>query len=417
VNVKTIGLVLSAWLLAAGWGSAQTARNDDKEPAERRTVTSRHYEDIEVLRRILLGRLQKMYGPSYRTGLTGKSVYTLSGTDGNRQWVRSATGYGNATNNPYNPNTTVSGGGYRATGKDSSVLSPAFNLEGVYLKGQGVVYTVTLPPPEGDPRALSSSRTGKPLSEWDRMRSLVRHEKGADGDKADGVKKPSLTETFLKVLAENGHHFTRLDDKETLTLVVTFRRPSFLERLSGAEVLFRGQYDSTTATGQHVRALGEKMKANKAIEVKDVALAVRDYELLGDLHLRQGKSQDALGSYARAMELLKRYPDKGSDAKQLAGIYGKVAQAYLALQQTQAAHKAIEISLSYMKNIDEASSTAKGAKGTRASNLPAKLIISASKKLLDQAGTGKVPFAEFVKEAKVEYLPFAAKTKEGGKEK
>ena len=415
MNVKTIGLVLSAWLLAAGWGSAQTARNDDKEPAERRTVTSRTYEDIEVLRRILLGRLQKMYGPSYRTiGLTGKSGYTL---DGNRQWVRSTSIYSNTPTNPYDPNTTASGSGYRATRKESSVLSPAFNLEGVYLKGQGVVYTLTLPPPEGDPRTLSSSRTGKPLSEWDRMRSVVRHDKGADGDKADGVKKPSLTETFLKVLAENGHHFTRLDDKETLTLVVTFRRPSFLERLSGAEILFRSPSDSTVVTGQYVRALGEKVKANKTIEAKDVALAVRDYELLGDLHLRQGKTQEALSSYARAMEVLKRYGDKGSDAKQLAGIYGKVAQAYLALQQTDAARRAIEMSLTYMKNIDEGSSTAKGAKGTRASNLPAKLIISASKKLLDQAGTGKVPFTEFVKEAKVEYLPFAARTKEGGKEK
>ena len=41
--------------------------------------------------------------------------------------------------------------------------------------------------------------------------------------------------------------------------------------------------------------------------------------------------------------------------------------------------------------------------------LPNKLIISASKRLLDQVGTGKISFEEFKKSVSVQYLDFSQK--------
>jgi hypothetical protein len=415
MNVKTTGIVLSTWLAAVGWTGAQSAKNSDKEPAERPTSRVRMYEDIEILRRILLGKLQKVYAlPSAQS----KHVLTHTSTsDGvKRRWL-SRGSYDNPKQGMFGGNGGV---GETSVATSNQYLVPSSprspGLEGFYLKGKGVFYTMTLPRLAGDPRALGTETPSKPLSEWERTRKEMRHEKVGTADKELGRKGPGLTETILKVLAENGHHFARLDDKETLTVVVTFRAPSLAGWLSGEVVLQQGLQGDPELVAR-LKTLDEKVKAKKALGEEDVVLAVRDYELLGDLHARQGKSQEALACYAQAVRLLNGNSSQFKDAKQVAGLYGKVAQVYLALQQNEAARKAILTSLEYLKRIDDSETKpAKSAKGRSSVALPAKLIISASKKVLDQAGAGKMTFADFVKEAQVEYLPFTNK-KENPKER
>jgi hypothetical protein len=419
MHVKTIGFVLSTWLVAAGWTAAQNGKNGDKEPGERRTGRARMYEDIEILRRILLGKLQKVYAP---LAVENRHVLTYPKNGGGDVKRGQMVG---AYVAPKETLVTRSGGfsgegGYAPANYTTlnEYLVPSSSwfsgLEGVYLKGQGVVYTMTLPPLAGDPRVLGTERPSKPLSDWERMRKEIRHEKVDAATREGRGKKPSLTETILKVLAENGHHFTRLDDRETVTVAVTFRSPSLIDRISTLEILQQVVRADPKGTLWTNKPLGEK---SNAATPEQLAHALRDYELLGDLHLRQGKAQEALASYARLLQVLKKFPDKQQDAKQVANLYGKVAQAYLSLQQNDAARKAVEMSLVYLKRI-EANETkpAKGGKGQSSPSLPAKLIISASKKVLDQAGAGKMTFAEFVKEAQVEYLPFTAKAKEANKE-
>src|SRR5262249_2913107 len=51
-----------------------------------------------------------------------------------------------------------------------------------------------------------------------------------------------------------------------------------------------------------------------------------------------------------------------------------------------------------------------GKTAPSATPLPAKLIVSASKKLLDQVGSGKMSFEEFKKAATVQFLDFSEKT-------
>src|SRR5262249_40922644 len=128
---------------------------------------------------------------------------------------------------------------------------PAFQLEGVYLKGQGVVYTTTLPhhgkvtlPDHGkvveDPHSIpgklvaaatctkchadsftrlveESIRTSEKMpSLWEQTRREMRGVK--DEQKPPVPKKKELEvcgpgtvgEAVLKALAENGHHFSHL---------------------------------------------------------------------------------------------------------------------------------------------------------------------------------------------------------------
>jgi hypothetical protein len=391
-----IGPLLSTWLLAASLVTAQEAKPDDndkdKEKRTPRTTATKMYEDIEIMRRLLSRKLQPVTAPD--KPLVATSAQPNSGG----MWGAKGGCYGGSGG--YVLQQTQTGAAWKET---SAGVRP-LNLEGVYVKDQGVIYTVTLPPSSRDPSTVLGRPAPKTLSEWDRMRKEVRHEKVEPADKSGQAKRPSVAETVLKTLAENGHHFTRLDDKETLTVVVTFRAsPS-------------GNGPWPALIQQQLISQGAAARTGAYPDIKDASYyakgspSVRSYELLGDLHLRHGRANEALPSYGKALEMAKSTP-KEVDAKQVAAIYSKVAQAYLALKQNDQAQKAVEFSLVYLKKSEENGGKAdKSAKG-KTSSLPAKLIITASKKLLDQAGAGKMTFAEFAKEAKVEYLTFSAKTK------
>src|SRR5437879_12887418 len=105
------------------------------------------------------------------------------------------------------------------------------NIEGVHLQGQGAVYTLTLPNP---PRSRSATKktVTKPLSDWERARRAIRGDQSQPKESAP-VKESNesgifaeleksghlgLTETILKILAENGHNFQQLAPDETITV-------------------------------------------------------------------------------------------------------------------------------------------------------------------------------------------------------
>ena len=126
--------------------------------------------------------------------------------------------------------------------------------EGVYLKDYGVVYTVTLtPPPNGMlPGPTAGVVTLTPLSPWERTRKELRGEKiENEGKPVSG--SPSLSEVILKVLADNGKHFTRLAEGERITVVVTFRDDGVISS-STAGVL--GMVSSANGPGAKPRLVG-----------------------------------------------------------------------------------------------------------------------------------------------------------------
>src|SRR5439155_21363391 len=114
------------------------------------------------------------------------------------------------------------------------------NIEGVYVKGQGATYTLTLPPPPRSRPAATKKTSSKPLTDWERARHTLSGDQ-PQPQKSEPAKEPSengifaeleksghlgLTEAILRALAENGHHFSQLAPDEKITVAVTFREPS-----------------------------------------------------------------------------------------------------------------------------------------------------------------------------------------------
>jgi hypothetical protein len=287
------------------------------------------------------------------------------------------------------------------------VQIPVFaDAEGVYLKGQGVVYTVTLPPMRHDVKGGPVKPSAKPLSDWERVRSELRGEK-PPAEAAPASAPPSLAETLLRLLAKNGHHFTQLSPRQTLTVVVTFREPAPKTAPAGASVTAGSPATSMpgpsggnpgTMPGMAGGTPGMPMMPGTG---RPPATA-RDYELLGDLHLKQGRAQEASASYKKALECLQTHNRATADHFTLQRKLA-VTGVLLAEQSPPAQREAaVRRALDFLQRVDR---EAKGMPGAR---LPARLIISAPKSLLDQAGSGKMSFADFRRAASVEFQPAAA---------
>ena len=104
----------------------------------------------------------------------------------------------------------------------------------------------------------------------------------------------------------------------------------------------------------------------------------------------------------------------------LAGVEAasKLAQANLALSHPDGARAALARAAEYARRAEQQTggpAKPAAAAGAAAPPLPAKMIVSAPIRLLDEVGAGKITFEEFRKGATVEYLPFASPGKEGGR--
>jgi hypothetical protein len=402
MSPKITGLLLSAWLLAAGAAAGQGDAVQAKKPAQ----STEMYEDIEIFRRLLAAKLQGQYVNLSSSFLQPWGGYGAAGSNYDWNGLQGFSG-GSGNQGSGFGGTGLQGSGLSGTtfqgsglagmsgrtnlygGFNGYVVRRSFDLEGVYLKGQGVVFTATLPPPDRDPLGSSSKVSVKPLSDWDRARMEIRGEKPAQA-RPPAPKSPGLAELVLKTMADNGHRFRQLAENENLTVVITFRSLAS----SGAPLAIY------YLTGQ-----GSGGTSAYTVDRKGTPSSARDYELLGDLHMRQGKKQDAVKAYLDAFKL-----DPGQR------LLGKVVTAYVAMDKTvnvNDTQKFIQRLEAYLKANEtkpvEASKVA--APSTAGKSLPAKLIISASKALLDQAGAGKIDFEAFKKAATVEYLTFGSTTK------
>jgi tetratricopeptide (TPR) repeat protein len=369
------------------------------------------YEDVETLRQILAQKLHPY------AVVHAPNVNTLMYPDSNAQFFQShLTGQfyqsnlpnqlGAGSMNPYAqfPNSI----GYSANAV--SVASTTF-LEGNYLKGQGVVYTVTLAPPGRDPRPQPAAAPPKPVSDWDRTRRELRGDPPPPSTAKPPTREPSVADVILKALAENGHHFGNLGDGESLTVIVTFRDP----------------YHPPGARRQHS---GTEPAARPPENKAAAPSSARDYELLGDLHLKQGKPDEAIKAYLKGTE-------QKPDAKQLADLHAKLASAYQVLAGGDAKnhdaamlraleflrlHQADENRMRDLSNTQfalQALAQAGAAAPKPAVRLPAKLVVTAPKRALEQVGSGQLSFVEFQKAVTVEYLnfdPADAPAEKGGKE-
>jgi tetratricopeptide (TPR) repeat protein len=451
--MTTKSLIFTFWLLTPGLLLAQTGQAP--APARPPVQGKQMYEDIEIMRRILnrkLGTWPSLIALNQRCTACHNPGITLFKNVGDTAGLA----VGDFDNDGRLDILVLNDPHHGNLGNSHATVSVPFNTEGVYLKGHGIVYTLTLPPPPRVARPQAKKPAAKPLTEWERTRRQIRGDNEDSQDLATLESKQIeawmshfqgenphlwLTETIVKILAENGQHLSQLPENETLTVAVTFRDLGQFKGLANQNAK-RGTLEAWGAQSDEGEAmqswnvqpgdpglqtwqnLQTPLKpgeggggANTIRPMFQKALtpgggggdkppsSIRDFELLGDLHLRQGKAREAIRTYQQALNL-------NPEPKQAAAIYRKIAQADLALEDDAGAKKALEMAQEFLAHqptaaMGNAAKTKTGggaAKPQAASPIVSKLIISAPKRLLDQVGTGKVGFHDFEKQVIVEYV-------------
>jgi tetratricopeptide (TPR) repeat protein len=477
MNRELIGLTATLWLVVAGSGLAQVVDYRSTLRVGEVHLTSapevhlpQMYEDIEILRRILHRTLLEQYG--FASSAAGKQ-WSHDLTPNDSVWLTRV----NRHTSP--PSLTEQSLHSLLTDKvyQSSLNAKDFFLgttlhwpthtslahdyseaEGTYLKGHGVVYSLTLPPPPQDPLPAPAKSGPKPLSQWERVRKELRGEKVEAADAQRTRQDVRLADAVLKVLADNGQHFTQLGDNEQLTVAITFRggscvschaareaqpakpgggtgRASDFDKPSGGKADAGGGPRSGSGGGTPgsfggIDAFADTGAGADRVFKPDSQVQqteVQNYLLLGDLHLKQGRAKEAVTAYQKALDLhQKPAAGKPGDSQAVHSnltaieLQTKLAQAYLSLGDQDSARKTLHDLAGHARGVEELVQVPRGRtvgvdKPSAAGlPLPAKLIISAPKKLLTEAGAGKISYEEFKKAASVQYLTFPAPEKKPG---
>ena len=89
----------------------------------------------------------------------------------------------------------------------------------------------------------------------------------------------------------------------------------------------------------------------------------------------------------------------------MATTAGKLIQVYSTLGKVEELKKTLKLLDQHVQKIAAEQKGGKPAAPPAKVELPAKLVISAPKKLLDLVGSGKLTFEEFRKNATIEYQP------------
>ncbi len=297
-----------------------------------------------------------------------------------------------------------------ATGKQLGFAAAAPVLggaEGFYLKGRGVVYSVTLPPSPHDAKTEPAAPAPKAPSDWELLRRQLRGDK--EEKPAAMAKELTVVEIVLRTLARNGHNFSQLAAKESVTVVVTFRMGVAMAALGGGVSVWDfkpTQPQAAGPMGSGNRSIGMQPAGTNPSGMIRPSSA-RDYELMGDLHLKQNRIQEASKAYSEALHLYKIHGTE--DTPQARTLYRKVAQTCLGLAEAAPGGKNENLLATALKYLQKATQTPAATAPTApaAARLPARLLVSAPKALLDQVAAGTLGFEEFRRAAQVEYTPAA----------
>jgi hypothetical protein len=420
-------------------------------PAAKAADKQAMYEDIEIMRRIL----NKQVGPvrvsvedpttsSWDNGTNRWDAFTVPGTQLQRYspYGLPSGGFDTPTVDPSgvwlvpHGSTTIQyaqladtySSSFADHGAYRRLLKGGSNFEGAYLKGHGVVYTGSVPAAnvaglEPPPRSLhlvslcsschdaaSIRKLVEPAAEpareeptqWEKVRREVRGVKDEPAPKPpervqrqDICTPGALAELILETLAQNGYNFRALPAAEGISVIVTV--------------------PGVTAPASDAAKRKEKGEASTAVRTAKQLLD------LADLHTKQGKSDEAAKTLADAIKRLADQPLSYSpdtpydavakevlEAKQLLrSAYSKQAQLLLYAGRIKEAREALDKAenASLVVNGQEKPVVTPSAdKGPPA--LPAKLVVTVSKKLLDEVHAGKIDLPAFKKGAEVEAIGF-----------
>jgi tetratricopeptide (TPR) repeat protein len=449
--VKSTAIVLSAIasFALAGVANAQGSKLSEQHRVAAATPASpqmrQMYEDIEILRRLLDRGLKDAQA---RTETVRSVAFS---PDGRR--LATATGTAEGTVRLWDVAT-----GRQLTGllNEPHASPELLGPQGTYLKGYGIVYTLTLPVHFQVPAAAPRPPAPKPLSEWERTRKELRGEK-VKAEAPAAPKSPAVVDALLQVVAANGHNLSQLPEDERVTLAISLPRGQECSKCHAAQSALgaartgpifsdvTGQVGLQTdyvwraiATDATTRQPGvavadfdgdglvDLLVATGPKEIEEEVQArkteARKQALLGDMHLKNGNHREAAEAYQKAVDAYQKLlewkrrvnldltglPGKDVQADvEAVEVYTRLAQAYLALGERDKALKSLLDVSVYAQRAGQAQAKPKATDKAAPIPLPAKLILTASKKLLDQVGSGKITFDEFRKEISVEYLDFS----------
>jgi hypothetical protein len=448
-----------AALLALGIGSlpvpAQTPKIQDEvntrlaeQRARRADQAQRErYEEIEIMARLLDRGVDQLAGVGFRDG-TQALAYFLDGS-----MPAGSSGAGGSDRvrvwDVHTGKRIAAHAGLDLTG-----------VQGVYLKGQGAVFTTTVPLHFQRPVGGADRATPKPLTEWERVRRELRGEP-VEAPKGHDATDTSIADAVLKVLAENGKNLTHIPEEESVTVALTLAPGpacASCHNAGGAGTMGPGGMGSGMmpsgggpmggAGGMGPPGMGSGMGPRGPGDPRmggppgmlgsgggptgpgsgggppgpgagsgpatggggppDAASALADFRkfaLMGDLALKQNDYLQAVEQYRKAAAVRIPHVD-AAVVLEHAEVTTKLARALMAQGKLAEADKVVAGLQELAQSLKERRGPDKPAEKRPEMTLPAKLIITVPKKLLDLAGAGKAPFDEFRKAASVEYLAF-----------
>jgi tetratricopeptide (TPR) repeat protein len=300
-----------------------------------------------------------------------------------------------------NANTLLAQRGYLTRYSDGGDLG----IEGVYLPGYGVVFTATLPTSRRDGKVTETKPVSKPLSDWERTQKELRGEKVEPVTTQTTTRGPSTRDIIAQVLADNGRHLSKLRDDERLTVVITFRGSA-----AGTSMYNPVTTNATTLFGAYLSPGGQTTQVAPSSAAPALtpsqsgkqASSAHDYLMLGDLHLKQQQYQSALDTYRKAMSMfedeLKSSPAEDKNQR-LGAMLSRQAQALIALGKYAEAQDVLERVQGLRDGKGQDSPSVSNSTKVR---LPTKLIVSATKRQLDQVAAGRMKIEEFRKAISVE---------------
>jgi hypothetical protein len=377
------GLILAQTAAKQGTPPVPATRPAAVDPAKLTAM----YEDVEIMRRIL-NRDLAAYQQAVCSTCHAPVRMPHGSSDG---WKFLTSDYYPRALGPMTGGTTVGamvGAMTGGTTAPAAHVSGVSEMEGTYLKDYGVVFNVSMPAFLETKKSEPAPPPAKAVNDWERMRQSLRGEK-PDKAGVPAEQAPDLADLILKDLADNGRNFSKLGANENLTVIVTFRQTtdphsSIVPGFSDRRTLFTGMKPDPFKGQTHPGAIGPSSGAG-------------DFELLGDLQVKQGRIQEAIQAYQKALEV-------NSDRKRTASVYQKLAQAHLKLDEKGSdLDKTISRAVEYLKLAQQSAKGAEAAPAGAPQILTSKLIVSVPKSLLD-AAEKVLSFSQFRQAARVERI-------------
>jgi len=393
-------LALATTLILPGAALPQTAKIQAE--TDKALHLARVYQDIEIMRRLVQRRVfsfaascNKCHRDPYGDQLTFQVDRSASMDD--------IANYNEAANPDRGLGVLVGDyDGARRPARSSS--SESVVIDGHYVKGHGVILQAQLPTSllafTREPRGhrAGGKKNPAPASEWDQIRKQLWGEK-VDESAAprDNPHEVTIQEVLLSVLAENGKHFQSLAANEQLIVNVTFRdAPAAATTLGDRgdrKPLGKWLSDSggsaSNPTGGNLPVQGGSTPNTAA------NISFKDYELLADFHIKQGRYQEAVKTLQKALEVNK-------DATRVSTLYRKLASAYMLQDAGQSNPAVLEKAAEFLKKAQEAGKTA--AVPAQRLTLPTRVVITASRAALQQASPADLE--EFRRHITVDWLRF-----------